>query len=157
MAAGHGPEGAWQGVCVVARSDPLAEALGQVDIFSELSPKELRTVLATAREMKVDEAAAVTSQGEKGGRFYLILEGEVDVLIDGRSQNHLAVGEYFGEMSLLDGEPRSATIVALTPLRLLSLASFNFRPLLREYPSISEKLLATLSRRVRQAERSVTC
>jgi CRP/FNR family cyclic AMP-dependent transcriptional regulator len=141
----------------VARSDPLAEALANVDLFSGLSPKELRFVVATAREAKFDEGTTITSQGEKGGRFYLILEGEVDVLIDGCSQNRMVAGEYFGEMSLLDGEPRAATVVAATPLRLLGLASFNFKPLLREHHSIAEKLLVTLSRRVRAAERNVTC
>lgn len=138
----------------MAKADPRVQALGNVDLFSELSPKELKSILATTREVKVDAGQAVTTQGEKGGRFFLILEGEVDVVIDGDTVNHMGPGAYFGEMSLLDGEPRSATVVGTTPLVVLSLASFNFKPLLREYPSIAEKLLATLSRRVREIEES---
>lgn len=138
----------------MAKTDPRVQALGNVDLFSGLSPKELKSVLAMTREVKIDAGEAVTTQGEKGGRCFVILEGEVDVVIDGDTVDHMGPGAYFGEMSLLDGERRSATVVGTTPLVVLSLASFNFKPLLREYPSIAEKLLATLSRRVRSLEQS---
>jgi len=82
-----------------------------------------------------------------------VVEGEAVICINDEDEMPIGVGAYFGEMSLLDGEPRSATVRATTPLRTLTVASFNFRPLLLEHPTITYKLLVALSRRVRERER----
>jgi len=95
---------------------------------------------------------SLASEGEPGGRFYLILEGKAEVTVGGESRAELGAGEYFGEISLIDGEPRSATVTAASELRVLSLASFTFAPLLVEHPTITRKILLEMCARLRGAE-----
>jgi len=78
------------------------------------------------------------------------------VEVSPRKRSRLKPGEYFGEMSLLDGGPRSASVIAETPLRLLVIKRRDFSTLLREAPELTQSLLATLSRRLRTAESSLT-
>ncbi len=82
----------------------------------------------------------------------MILDGTARVEVSPRKRGTLDPGKYFGEMSLLDGGPRSATVIADTPLRLLVIQRRDFSTLLREAPDLTESILTTLSRRVRQAE-----
>ncbi len=84
----------------------------------------------------------------------MILDGRARVEVSTRRRLRLGRGDFFGEMSLLDGEPRSATVVAETPLRLLVIHRRGFWILLREVPELTRTILVTLSQRVRQAERS---
>lgn len=74
----------------------------------------------------------------------------------GRTRSELGPGDYFGEMSLLDGGPRSATVRASEPLTTLSIAEWNFRPLLKSHPTIAYKMLVMMCRRLRSVERNVT-
>ena len=136
----------------MAKTDPRLALLQKVDLFSGLNRKELESVLQAAREWTFKEGQEMAVQGEKGGRFYLLLEGEAHVQIDGTVLATLRPGDYFGEMALLDGLPRSATVRATAPVRTLGLAVFNFMPLVRKHPSIAEKLLSRLSCRVRELE-----
>jgi len=86
----------------------------------------------------------------------MILDGEVDVSVDGKSHAKLGAGSYFGEMSLLDGGPRSATVTAVTELKTVSLTSWDFTALIDQYPEIARKLLVELCGRLRAVERSVS-
>jgi CRP-like cAMP-binding protein len=131
-------------------------ALAGVDLFEELSKRELKKVAEAGKEIDFRDGATVTKQGDKDARFYLVLEGEARAIVNGRKRGTIGPGGYFGEISLIDGEPRSATIVAETPLRTFSLASFNFRALLRESPTMAEKLLVVMCRRLRSVEKSLT-
>jgi CRP-like cAMP-binding protein len=94
--------------------------------------------------------------GAPGDEFFLILDGSARVEVSPRKRSRLKPGEYFGEMSLLDGGPRSASVIAETPLRLLVIKRRDFSTLLREAPELTQSLLATLSRRLRHAEASLT-
>lgn len=136
------------------KEDPTLAMLGQVELFGGLTKKELRQVSTLARETRFSSNETIVAQGTAGGRFFLILEGVADVTFDGRKLATLGPGDHIGEMSLIDGQPRSATVTATQPVRALSVASFNFRALLREHPPIAEKLLVALCRRLR-AERSL--
>jgi len=133
-----------------------AELLAGVDLFLGLSKKELRAIAAMAKEMQFDEGQRVVAEGEEGGRFHLILEGKAKVTVRGRTRNTLGPGDYFGEISLIDGGPRSATVTAETPLRSLALAEWNFRPLLKEVPTIAPKVLVEMCRRLRSNEQQLT-
>ena len=135
-------------------SDTAVNALAKVDLFSGLSPQDLQEVAAMAKELDFAAEEALTEEGTKGARFYVLLEGEVDVCVGDDVVNKLGAGDSFGEISLIDGEPRSATIVARTRVRTLSLSSWNFRPLLREHPSIGEAVLLEMCRRLRTAQQS---
>jgi CRP-like cAMP-binding protein len=80
------------------------------------------------------------------------MDGSARVEVSARKRSRLEPGQYFGEMSLLDGGPRSASVLAETPLRLLVIKRRDFTTLLKEAPELTQSLLATLSQRLRQAE-----
>lgn len=129
--------------------------LGSVPLFEGLSRRELKTVYEAGKEVSFDEGKHIVEEGATGVGFHLILEGEAHVLVGGDKQAVLGAGDYFGEMSLLDGGPRSATVMAATPVHTLTLASWAFVPLVDKNPSIARKMLVELSRRLRNVERSL--
>ncbi len=97
----------------------------------------------------------VTRTGDPGDEFFVLVDGSVTVEISPRKRGRLRPGDFFGEMSLLDGEPRSATVRAETDVRLLVIQRRNFQSLLREVPELSHRVLETLSRRIRLLEKSL--
>ncbi|HWC31686.1 MAG TPA: cyclic nucleotide-binding domain-containing protein [Actinomycetota bacterium] len=131
------------------------ELLSEVPLFEGLSRKELESILQTAKDVNVDAGKKIVEQGDNGVGFHLILEGACKVTVHDHEVATLGRGDYFGEMSLIDGDPRSATVVAETPVRTLSLTSWTFLPLLEQNPSVARKLLVEMSRRLRVAERSI--
>ena len=131
------------------------DLLAGVKLFESLSPRELKHVLEVTKEMSFPAGKDVVVEGELGGRFYLILEGRAKVKVGGRTRQVLGVGDHFGEISLIDKGPRMATVTAETPLRALTLAPFNFTPLL-EKPAITRKLLVEMCSRFRALDRSFT-
>jgi CRP/FNR family cyclic AMP-dependent transcriptional regulator len=139
----------------VAKTDPAVELLRPVPLFAGLTKSELAEVATITRPTTFDADDLVVTEGEKTGRFYIIVEGEAEVRVHGRPVNRLGPGNFFGEMSLLDDEPRSATVVAATPLRTLSIVSFNFRSLLKSNASITYKILLRVSERLRDVQQSV--
>ena len=146
----------WPSAGPPVSQDEKMKRLRGVPIFQRCTQRQLR---ALARITEVFDAApesVLTRAGEPGREFYLIYDGTVKVTVPPRRHLHLGPGDYFGEMSLLDGEPRSATVIAETPLRLLVIKSRNFWGLLDEVPELTQNLLLTLCRRVRQAEKSAT-
>ena len=131
-----------------------ADVLGNVDLFKDLSPKDLAQVADMTKEVAFAPGKTITDEGGAGARFYVLIDGQADVVIGDDVVNTLKAGDAFGEISLIDGQPRTATIVARTPVRTLSLSSWNFRPLLKEHPSIAEGVLLQLCRRLREVESS---
>jgi CRP/FNR family transcriptional regulator, cyclic AMP receptor protein len=129
----------------------MLERLRSVPLFSGLSDKALKDVLGRTRvvEHTGDE---IIEEGQKGVGFHLILDGTVTVLQGGEVRRTLGPGEYFGEISLIDGKPRSATIRPDGPLRTLSLAAWNFDPLLQAHPSMAREFLLGLCAHLRSAE-----
>jgi len=134
------------------RGETVIERLAEVPLFAGVSKKGLRQIAAVAKEMAFAEGDVLTLQGTRGGRCYLILEGRVEVTSGGRTLATLAAGDTVGEMALLDDQPRTATATALEPVRTVTLASWNFRPLLRHEPLIMEKILLQVVRRLRDAD-----
>lgn len=136
---------------MVSRSAQV-DMLGAVDLFAGLSRKEVGLVLQYTRDIDYPAGKVVVREGEEGGRFFLIVSGTAIVTRRGRRIRKLGPGDLFGDIALLDGEPRSATVEAETPLSTLSLAMWHFRGALRENPSIALKLLLVLCKRLREAE-----
>ena len=130
------------------------ERLKDVPMFDECSQRQLRSVARIARVFDVAADTLLTRAGEPGDEFFLIIDGTARAEVSVDTHVPLHPGEFFGEMSLLDGGPRSATVVADTPVRLLVISRRNFSVLLKEVPGLTQSLLVTLSRRVRQAEES---
>jgi CRP-like cAMP-binding protein len=131
--------------------DALIDRLRGVQIFRGLDEQELRRIAAVGKEVRFDTGKVVTQQDAGAAGFHLVIDGEVSVDVDGHERARLGPGKV-GEMSLLDGLPRSATVKAEEPTTTFALTSWQFLPLLDEYPSISRALLVELCARLRRVE-----
>jgi CRP-like cAMP-binding protein len=136
--------------------DDKMKRLEEVPLLEGCSQRQLRAVARIADVVEVPAGTVLARAGQAGDEFFLILDGSARVDVSPRKRGKLKPGDYFGEMSLLDGGPRSATVTADTPLRLLVIKRRDFATLLREAPDLNQSLLATLSRRVRQAEQALS-
>jgi CRP/FNR family transcriptional regulator, cyclic AMP receptor protein len=130
----------------------MIDRLREVAIFRGLDEKELHRIVEVGKEVRFEPGKVVAEQDGGAAGFHLILDGEVSVDVSGRERARLRSGQYFGEMSLIDGQPRSATVKAELPTTTFALTSWQFLPLLDEYPSISRALLVELSGRLRRVE-----
>ena len=131
------------------------DLLAQVPLFAELSPSELSRIAAVAKRVRFRDGATIVEEGSLGGRFFVLASGAAKVQTGGRTRITLGPGSYFGELSVLDGQPRSASVIATDEVEAWSIAEFNFRALLKQYPALAVKLLGALSVRLRAAERSL--
>jgi CRP-like cAMP-binding protein len=123
--------------------------LGNVPIFSGCSKRELSVIARAAKEVSHRAGTVIAREGERGIGLFLILEGECSVSIGGKTRAKLGPGDFFGEVALLDGGPRTATVTALTPVRLVGITGWVFRGLLMEHPSIALKTLEAVAGRLR--------
>ena len=135
--------------------DEKMRHLQKVDIFADCTKKQLKAVAAISRVVEVPTGTMLTRVGEPGEEFFFILDGSAMVDVTRRKRIRLGPGEFFGEMSLLDGEPRSATVRAETDMRLLIILRRNFQSLLTEVPELTRTILVVLSRRLREIERAL--
>ena len=131
--------------------------LRRVRLFSGLNDPDLEKVLMIGKEIHHDPGDTVVEQDEERGvGFHLIAEGTASITVDGKEVATAGPGEYFGEMSLLDGEPRSATVSAVTDLTTFSIPSWHFYELLEHHPSILKALIAELCDRIRRLSQALT-
>ena len=128
------------------------DLLGRVWLFEGCSRRELNLLADATTEMELPSGKVLTEQGSVGRHFMVIVEGQVEVTRDGTQIAVLGPGEFFGEMSLLDGEPRTATAVTLGPTHVLMLTTADFNSVLESMPSVDRKLLTVLARRLRDIE-----
>jgi CRP-like cAMP-binding protein len=132
-------------------------ALAQVPLFSGLAPRYLRRIGDLTEEQRYMEGARVVREGDVGDTFYVILEGQAKVVsASGRVVNRLRPGDFFGEISLLDGGPRTASVVADTELTMLALARKDFLRVIRQDPAVGVKLLAHAAGLLRRMEHGPT-
>jgi CRP/FNR family transcriptional regulator, cyclic AMP receptor protein len=131
----------------------IADGLARVDLFSGLSHRDLARIAHSGREVDHKPRKEVVTQGRSGVGFHLVLGGTADLEIGGRIRKQLGAGDYFGEISLLDGKPRTATVRAGEDgLRTFSITAWQFQGLLKEQPQVARALLVTLCARIRDAE-----
>jgi CRP-like cAMP-binding protein len=135
----------------VTTSRELVDLLRPVDLFSKCSKGALKSVARHAETVRLQPGETLTRQGDVGDAFYVILDGRAAVDIDGRPVNDLGPGDWFGELALLDGRPRSATVTSTTDLEVAVLGVRMFRTLLREFPDLAAQLLAGMAAALRQA------
>jgi CRP/FNR family transcriptional regulator, cyclic AMP receptor protein len=129
------------------------ERLAQITVFSDLRWPELEAVAHTFDEEVFAEGQRVLRQGISGGAFYVILDGEATVVIDGEERARLGRGEFFGEISVLTGGVPIADIRAETLLRCLVLPGPQLETFLLEHPPVMLRMLQAVSRRLRDASR----
>ena len=132
---------------------PLQEVptkLAKVPIFSECSKRELGIIARASKEVIHKQDTVIAREGERGIGLFLIIEGQCRISIGGKTKAKLGPGDFFGEVALLDGGPRTATVTAITPVRLVGITGWVFRGLLMEHPSIALKTLEAVAGRLRQ-------
>lgn len=136
----------------MASRDSHLEKLAEVPLFSACSRKDLQKVAKASDEVEVEAGRVLVEQGKTGHEFFLILDGTATVRANNRKVASLGPSDYFGELALLSREPRDASVTADTDMRLLVLGQREFTGLLDSVPGFASKILATMARRLRQAD-----
>ncbi len=134
------------------RRDWIDEQLAVVPLFAGLSKRQLRRIASLMTRIDRPAGQVLTTQGEPGCEFFIVLEGEVEVRQEDRVIATRRAGEYVGEIALLDRRPRTATVVATTPVSLEVLSRREFVSLLAEAPELCEQILATMAQRLADVE-----
>lgn len=127
----------------------VADTLGQLALFADLTPAQLEAVAHTHEEDVFAAGERVLRKGLSGGNFYVILEGEAAVDIDGQQLAKLGRGDFFGEISALTGDPPTNDVVAVTILRCLVIPAQQLERLLLDRPQFALRLLRLEARRLR--------
>lgn len=132
-------------------ADPVLTMLANVDIFQGLSKKELTAIRNASHEESAAPGQKIVGEGEKDRRFYLILDGEAEISIGGHFIRRVSTGDSFGEISVIDGGDRTATVTASAPTKLLTLAPFNMKAIIKEHPDVAYKMLIGMCGVLRRA------
>ena len=134
----------------------LVDTLAGLALFADLSRPQLEQVAHKMTEESYPEGQRILRQGFTGTGFYVILDGEVAVKIDGLEIARLAKGDFFGEMSILLGEPPVADVVATRQLHVLHLGGPELEGFLRDHPQVMFRMLKTVALRLSNAQRTRT-
>jgi len=136
----------------MADTADLEARLIRVPIFGQLSRRQLKKLLGKAKTTSHSAGQDITEQDKGSLAFHLVLSGSADVTVHGKKVRTLGPGEYFGEISMIDGRPRSATVTAASPLTTLAVPHLAFQDLLDDEPEVARQLLVRLCDRLREAE-----
>jgi CRP-like cAMP-binding protein len=131
-------------------SDPKIDALGRVPLFAGCSRKELEFLITRTDEVDVRAGQTLIKQGSAGDTFYLLLEGEATVQVDGRDRPRLRPGSFFGEISMLDRGPATATVVTTTPGRLMVMSHAQFRDAIKANDQVLAQVMSVMAERLRR-------
>jgi CRP/FNR family transcriptional regulator, cyclic AMP receptor protein len=133
---------------VMDRHAWIDEQLAAVPLFEGLSKKQLRWISSLMTRLELPAGKVLTREGQQGYEFFIVLEGEVEVRQGDRVIATRRPGDYVGEIALLDRRPRTATVVATTPVSVEVLSRSEFVSLLGEVPELSEQVMATMAQRL---------
>jgi CRP/FNR family transcriptional regulator, cyclic AMP receptor protein len=144
-------------------ADELVSVLAKVDLFHDLSPRILRRIAEAGREESFEPGRVVLAQGEEVGGFrgfsqkgvemHVVLSGDATASVDGADHGRIVPGQYFGELSLVDGQPRSAEVRAGEQgMTTFALDKWTFTKLLEEHPEVAVPMLRVMIARLRAAE-----
>ncbi|HEX5147685.1 MAG TPA: cyclic nucleotide-binding domain-containing protein [Candidatus Limnocylindrales bacterium] len=137
----------------MATRDEIADAIAGMTLFADLATPQLMGVASQFEEAFFPQGAKVLRQGISGSAFYVIMDGEAAVVVDGDQRATLGRGEFFGEVSILLGDPPTADIIATRPLRCIVLAGSAIEAFLVEHPKVMFRMLQAQARRLRNANR----
>jgi CRP/FNR family cyclic AMP-dependent transcriptional regulator len=126
--------------------------LAAVPLFRGLTTKELRDIARATVELDIEQGKEFVTQGDVGREAFIIVEGTADAIRNGKMIGELGPGACVGELALLDHGPRTASVVAATPLTVLVLGPREFNGVLDEVPTLNHKLLEALAGRVRELD-----
>ena len=133
------------------RKDAKVALIKRIPLFKHCSKKELGQIASIADELDLKDGAMLTREGKGGREFFVIVEGSADVLKDGKRVNTVHEGDFIGEISLVTGQPRTASVQATSPVRVLVITSRNFSKLLEGSPEIQRKILLATAERLSDA------
>ena len=131
----------------VARAS--ADVLKQVPLFAGLDDRELEQIAASMKERRFSAGDTVTEEGAGGAGFFVVEEGEADVSVDGQPRGSIGAGDYFGEIALLTGSDRTATITATSDMVCWGMTAWDFRPLVESNSAIAWKLLTAMAEKLK--------
>jgi CRP-like cAMP-binding protein len=130
------------------RKDAKLELLRRVPLFELCTKRELQQIAGVADELDVPSGKSLTREGRNGYEFVVLVDGAAEVRRKTRVVNKLRSGDFFGEIALITGAPRTATVTTTAPSRVLVIAARDFRRLLRETPSMQMNVLEALAARL---------
>jgi CRP-like cAMP-binding protein len=130
------------------RKNAKVELIKRVPLFERLSRRELEEIASLADELDLPAGRKLTKEGAAGHEFVVLAEGEADVTKNGKTINRLSSGDFLGELALVTGRPRTATVTTTSDTRLLVITASAFRKLMRDTPSIQEKILDAVAARL---------
>lgn len=133
--------------------EDILESMASLALFADLSRPELEAAAHTFEEEWFTEGQRILRQGFTGSNFYIILDGEAAVRIDGQTRATLGRGEFFGEVSVLLGGTPIADVVALRPLRCIALSDLDLEAFLTKHPRVTFRMLQAMARRLQSATR----
>ncbi len=139
-----------------SNEESVIELLQKTPLWSALSKQDLKLVAKLSHERSFQIGQAIVTKGEAGVGFYLILEGAVEVRSGGKSLSKLGPGQFFGEMSIIDNQPRSADVIAIENSRVLILSAWSFKTLISDNPKIALKMMQEFVRRLRESDKSLS-
>lgn len=137
----------------MATREEIADILAEFTLFGDLQTPQLLGVAGTFEEAFFPQGERVLRQGLTASGFFVLLEGSADVIIDGEKRATMHRGDFFGEVSILLGEPPTADVVAVTPLRCLAMPGPAVEPFLVAHPRVAYRMLQAQARRLRNANR----
>ena len=126
-----------------------AEVLRKVPLFADLDDRELEQIAGSMRERTFAAGDVVTQEGAGGAGFFIVESGEADVTVEGQQRGTIGAGDYFGEIALLTGSDRTATITATSDLHCYGMTPWDFRPLVESNSNIAWKLLTAMAEKLR--------
>jgi CRP/FNR family transcriptional regulator, cyclic AMP receptor protein len=130
----------------------MVDSLRDVPLFADLSGRDLKRLADSMTEHTFPAGREVVAEGKGGVGFFVILDGTARVTQGGEDRGHLNAGDYFGEMALIDGDDRMASVHAETELRCAAMTPWTFRPFVKDHPDIAWSLLTALVKRVRETQ-----
>jgi CRP-like cAMP-binding protein len=139
-----------------SEDDLVVDMLEKCSLWSGLDTQDLKAIVKVSKQQKFQSGETIVKKGDEGTGFYLVLDGAVEIRSDGKILSKLGPGQFFGEMSVVDTQPRSADVVAVEPSRVLFLSSWSFKSLISERPRIAVKMLQEFVRRLRNTDRALS-
>lgn len=135
--------------------DQRVERLRKIPLFMACNDRQLEFIATRVEELDFKAGKVLCEQGKSGGEFFIVLEGEAEVRRNGKAVDTIKDGDHFGEIALLDDGPRTATVVAKTPLRCLVLSPRQFQDVLHQDAEIAVHMLRDVTKRLRASTREL--
>jgi CRP/FNR family cyclic AMP-dependent transcriptional regulator len=130
----------------------MMSSLAQQPVFAKCTKKELEAIMRLGTAIDIEAGYVLTREGRRGYEFFVIISGTASCTIGDELVGTMTDGDFFGEVALLDGGTRSATVVAETPMKVIVIDSREFSGMIGEAPSAAREIMSTLAHRLRNAQ-----